>query len=69
MKSFAGTALPMPGCAIKAAIASGELEVGRWESYQKLSEEAVDKAEMLRRKHEWAKGLSKFIKNKNKEIW
>ena len=58
-----------PGCAIKAAIASGELDIGRWESYQKLSEEAVDKAEMLRRKHEWAKGLSKFTKNKNKEIW
>ena len=58
-----------PGCAIRAAIAAGELEVSRWESYQKLKEEAVDKAEMLRRKHEWSKGLSKFTKNRKKEIW
>ena len=58
-----------PGCAIKAAIAAGELDISRWESYQKLSEEAVDKAEMLRRKNEWHKSLSKFTKNRNKEIW
>ena len=58
-----------PGCAIKAAIAAGELDITRWESYQKLKEEAVDKAEMLRRKNEWAKGVSKFSKNRNKEIW
>ena len=58
-----------PGCAIKAAIAAGELDISRWESYRKLSEEAVDKAEMLRRKNEWAKGLSKFTKNRKKEIW
>jgi ribosome biogenesis GTPase len=58
-----------PGCAIKAAIAAGELELTRWESYQKLKEEAVDKAEMLRRKNEWHKGLAKFTKNRNKEIW
>ena len=58
-----------PGCAIKAAIAAGELEQMRWESYRKLQEEAVDKAEMLRRKNEWHKGLAKFTKNRNKEIW
>ncbi len=58
-----------PGCAIRAAIESGELDVERWESYQKLSEEAVDKAEMLRRKNEWHKSLAKFTKNRNKEIW
>ena len=58
-----------PGCAIKAAIAAGELDITRWESYQKLKEEAVDKAELLRRKNEWAKGVSKFSKNRNKEIW
>jgi len=58
-----------PGCAIKAAIAAGELEQVRWESYRKLQEEAVDKAEMLRRKNEWHKGLAKFTKNRNKEIW
>ena len=58
-----------PGCAIKTAIAAGELDVERWESYQKLKEEAVDKAEMLRRKNEWSKGLSKFTKQRKKEIW
>ena len=58
-----------PGCAVRAAIEAGELDIGRWESYQKLSEEAVDKAEMLRRKNEWHKGLAKFTRNRNKEIW
>ena len=58
-----------PGCAIKIAIAAGELDIDRWESYQKLSEEAVDKAEMLRRKNEWHKGVAKFTRNRNKEIW
>ena len=58
-----------PGCAIKAAIATGELDAERWESYRKLSEEAVDKAEMLRRKNEWHKSLRKGEKLKKKEIW
>lgn len=58
-----------PGCAIKVAIAAGALDVTRWESYQKLKEEAVSKEEMLRRKNEWHKSLSKFNKNRNKEIW
>ena len=58
-----------PGCAIKAAIAAGELDIARWESYQKLSEEAVDKAEILRRKNEWHKSLAKFTRQRNKEIW
>ena len=58
-----------PGCAIKGAIDAGELDISRWESYQKLNEEAVDKAEMLRRKQEWHKTLSKFTKQRKKEIW
>lgn len=58
-----------PGCAIKAAIATGELDVSRWESYRKLQEEAVDRDEMLRRKNEWAKGVAKFTKQRKKEIW
>ena len=58
-----------PGCAIKAAIATGELDAERWESYRKLSEEAVGKAEMLRRKNEWHKSLRKGEKLKKKEIW
>ena len=58
-----------PGCAIKAAIASGELGIQRWESYRKLKEEAVDRDEMMRRKNEWAKGVAKFTKQRKKEIW
>lgn len=58
-----------PGCAIKAAIESGELDIRRWESYQKLKEESVDKAEMLRRKNEWHKSVAKFSKQRKKEIW
>ena len=58
-----------PGCAIRAAIASGDLDIARWESYRKLSEEAVDKAELLRRKSEWSKGVAKFTRQRNKEIW
>ena len=58
-----------PGCAIRAAIEAGQLDISRWESYQKLSEEAVDKAEMLRRKCECSKGVAKFTRQRNKEIW
>lgn len=58
-----------PGCAIKAAIAAGELDLTRWESYKKLKEEAVDRDEMLRRKQEWSRGVAKFTKQRKKEIW
>jgi ribosome biogenesis GTPase len=58
-----------PGCAIRAAIRAGELDIARWESYRKLKEEAVDKEELLRRKHEWSKGVAKFTRQRNKEIW
>ena len=58
-----------PGCAIKAAIAAGELDIQRWESYQKLKEESVDRDELLRRKREWSKGVVKFTKQRKKEIW
>lgn len=58
-----------PGCAIRTAIAQGELELSRWESYRKLKEESVDKDEMLRRKREWSKGVAKYSKQRKKEIW
>ena len=58
-----------PGCSIRAAISAGELDAKRWESYQKLSEEAVSKEEMLRRKNEWHKSLAKFTKQRKKDIW
>ena len=58
-----------PGCAVKGAIASGELDIARWESYQKLKEESIGKEEMLRRKNEWHKSVAKFTRQRNKEIW
>ena len=58
-----------PGCAIKAAIAAGELDMTRWESYQKLKDEAVDRDELMRRKLEWSKGVAKFTRDRKKEIW
>ena len=58
-----------PGCAIKAAIAAGELDIARWESYRKLQEEAIDRDELMRRKHEWNKSVAKFTRQRNKEIW
>ena len=41
----------------------------RWESYKNLKEEALSKDELLRRKQEWSKGVAKFSRNRNKEIW
>lgn len=58
-----------PGCAVKAAIASGQLDISRWESYRDLKEEALDQAELLRRKREWSKGVAKYSKQRKKEIW
>lgn len=58
-----------PGCAIKAAIECGELDVSRWESYRKLKEEAAPQEEILRRKREWSKGVAKINKQRKKEIW
>ena len=58
-----------PGCAIRSAIAAGELDPGRWERYQKLRDESVDRDELLRRKREWSKGVAKFSRNRNKEVW
>ena len=57
-----------PGCAIKAAISSGQLDIARWDSYQKLQNESMDKEEMLRRKREWSKGVAKFTKER-KKLW
>lgn len=59
-----------PGCAIKAAIESGELSEERWNSYNKLKSEAKytdDKGAYLRQKNEWHKSISKFAKTLNKK--
>ena len=58
-----------PGCAIRSAIEAGELDPGRWERYQKLRDESLDRDEFLRRKREWSKGVAKFSRNRNKEVW
>ena len=58
-----------PGCAIRAAIAAGELDPKRFESYQKLQTESVSKAEMLRRKRDWAKGVAKYNRQRKDEDW
>jgi ribosome biogenesis GTPase len=58
-----------PGCAIKAAIASGELTLERWESYNALKKEARyadDMESFLREKKEWHKSLSKGTRNLKK---
>lgn len=54
-----------PGCAICAAIESGEISIERWNSYNSLKSEAEyadDKAEFMRKKKEWHKNLSKGSK-------
>ncbi len=47
-----------PGCAIRAALAAGELDPARWRSWQKLHAEAETHAELLRRKREWSKNVA-----------
>lgn len=58
-----------PGCAIKAAIESGELSVSRWESYLTLKHEAKysdNKIGFLREKQQRNKSISMWNKQKNK---
>lgn len=54
-----------PGCAIKSAIASGELSEKRWRSYQNLDREAKfseSKGSYLRQKQARNKNISKWSK-------
>jgi len=58
-----------PGCAIRAAIMSGELSDERWESYLKLKREAMfsdGKEEYLRQKQQWHKDIAKWSKQLKK---
>ncbi|NLB39033.1 MAG: ribosome small subunit-dependent GTPase A [Clostridiales bacterium] len=51
-----------PGCAILAAIADGALPPDRWESYQRLKDEARyadDRAAYLKEKSQWHKEIAK----------
>ena len=59
-----------PGCAIRAAIESGELSRERWESYKGLKNEAEysdDKATYLRAKQQWHKDIAKFNKQRKRD--
>lgn len=47
-----------PGCAVKSAIAAGDLDPARWERYRKLRDEAQSHEEALRRKKEWSKNVA-----------
>ena len=55
-----------PGCAIRAAIESGELDAARWESYQNLSNEAESREDLLRRKQAFMKNVAKINKQRKK---
>jgi len=59
-----------PGCAIKAAIESGELPAERWASYLKLKAEAKyteDKAAYMRKRQQWGKDIAKMTKEMKKK--
>lgn len=59
-----------PGCAIREAIANGELSRKRWESYTALQKEAgysEDKAAFLRQKQQRNKGIAMYNRRKKSE--
>ena len=59
-----------PGCAVLAALESGELKRERWESYKKLTQETAfleNKNGYLARKEQWAKNISKQNKTNKKK--
>ena len=60
-----------PGCAVRAALESGELDPARYESYLNLRSEAKysDAAARRRRKEELFKSIAQYEKNKKKEIY
>lgn len=58
-----------PGCAIKAAIESGELSLERWNSYVSLKSEikfSDDKAGYLRQKEQCGRNIAKMNKQLNR---
>ena len=59
-----------PGCAIKEAIANGELSRERWKSYMSLKSEAKysdDKGSFLRQKQQRNKNIAKYNRQKKSE--
>ena len=57
-----------PGCGIRAALDSGELELARWESYRKLKEEAVDGMRCSAESGNGA-GVAQYNRQRKKEMW
>ena len=58
-----------PGCALRAALRSGELDSGRWQSYQKLKNEnsyAADSESYLAAREKRFKEIAKINKNNKK---
>lgn len=58
-----------PGCAIRAAVASGELPLARWQAYQKLRTEADAAGDMAARmaaKRAWQKSITQHNKQAKK---
>ncbi|MEJ2043347.1 MAG: ribosome small subunit-dependent GTPase A [Reinekea sp.] len=59
------------GCAIDSAIESGELDIRRWQSYQKLHKEAeqasLSKQDRKKAREQWGKDIARFSR-RNKKI-
>ncbi|MDR1692712.1 MAG: ribosome small subunit-dependent GTPase A [Oscillospiraceae bacterium] len=61
-----------PGCAVRAAIESGELTKERWDAYVKLKREAryaEDKAAAIREKSARNQGIAIWSRNRGKVVW
>ena len=61
-----------PGCAVRAALESGHLDTGRWQSYQKLKNEnsyAADSKSYLAAKEKKFKDISKINKYNKKRSY
>ena len=61
-----------PGCAVRAAIESGELDRSRFESYMNLKSEArysADTAERRRQKEQFFKNITINERKKKKEVY
>lgn len=60
-----------PGCAVRAALKSGELDAGRWQSYQKLTAEnayAESSEHYLAAKEQKFKEISKINKHRSRRF-
>lgn len=55
-----------PGCAIRAALASGELEMARWQSYGKLQREAEYLAGRTRERRDRSKAITRASRQRRK---